>query len=218
MTKEEILQQVAERYRSDGYTVMMTAGRNDLPTEIPRLPVHVALIAQKNGESVAVEVLRRDQLHDINPSEMALNQRPPGWNYDLVVYPPNGVDGIPLEDGEPNPEYVESLVEEAQQLLEFGKLRGAFLVAWSAIESTMRTAARREELDIENGDPRFVLKTLYSNGALSYEDYDRLRLCLDKRNRLVHGLSVEHLEPNDVRFIIEFTRHLLCAAPASSDA
>jgi uncharacterized protein YutE (UPF0331/DUF86 family) len=217
MTRDEVLNQAADKYRSEGYSVTITAG-GAVPPELSHLRDHVDLIAQRNGESVAVEVKRRDQLYEINPLEMAGNQHLPGWSFDLVVYPPSGVDGIPLEDGEPSPEYVESLLTEAQQLLDLGKPRAAFLVAWSAIESTMRTAARRESLEIEEGAPRFVLKTLYANGVISYEDYDRLRLCLDKRNRLVHGLSVDHLEPDDVRFMIEFARQLQCGTPASSDA
>ena len=144
---------------------------------------------------MAVEVKRRDQLYEIHPLGEAVKQHLPGWSYDLVVYPPNGIDGIPLEDGEPAPEYVESLLTEAQRLLDFGMPRAAFLVGWSAIETVMRTTAGREKLEIGDGSPGFVLKTLYSNGVISFEDYDRLRLCLEKRNRLVHGLPVDHLEP-----------------------
>src|SRR5205823_14640426 len=124
----------------------------------------------------------------------------------------------PLDDGEPSPEYIESLLAEAQRLLDLGQPRAAFLIAWSAVESTMRTAARREDLDIEEGVPRFVLTTLYSNGPISYEDYDRVRRSLNDRNRLVHGLPVDRLEPDEVRFLIEFARQLLCDAPAPSDA
>ena len=82
----------------------------------------------------------------------------------------------------------------------------------------MRTSGRSENLEIGDGSPQFVLKTLYSNGVISYEDYNRLRLCLEKRNRLVHGLSVDHLEQDDVQFMIDFARQLPCAAPATADA
>jgi hypothetical protein len=216
MTKDEMLEQVADRYRSEGYRVTITAG-GAVPPELSHLRDHVDLVARKDGESVAVMVKRRDRLYQINPSEMAGNQHLPDWSFDLVVYPPGGVDEIPLEDGEPSPEYVDSLLAEAQRLLDLGQPRAAFLIAWSAIESTMRTAARREKLEIAEGVPRFVLTTLYSNGVISYEDYDRIRLSLDKRNRLVHGLPVDHLEPDDVCFLIEFARQLHCGAPASSD-
>jgi hypothetical protein len=218
MTKDETLERVIEKYESEGYRVTRAAGTGAVPAEIAHLRSQIDLIAQREGEYVVIEVKRRDQLYEINPLEMAIQRDLPGFRYDLVVYPPSGVDGIPLEDGEPDSEYVESLLEEAHQLLDIGKSRGAFLVASSAIESTMRNAARRERLDIGAGDPRFVLKTLYSNGVMSYEDYDRLIHCLDKRNRLVHGLSAGSLEPNDVRFMVEFARHLLCVTPAATDA
>ncbi len=172
MNKNEILEKVAEQYRSEGYHVTIAAG-GAIPPELSHLSDHVDLIARRNGDSVAVEVKRRDQLYQLNPPETAAIQHLPGWSYDLVVYPPRGVDEIPLEDGEPSSGYVESWLAESQQLLDLGRPRAAFLLAWSALESNMRTASRREELDIEEGVPRFVLKTLYSNGVISYEDYER---------------------------------------------
>jgi hypothetical protein len=218
MTKHEMIEQVAAKYRSEGYDVTMAAGTGVLPAPIDHLRQDVDLIAQKGEEFVAVEVKRRDQLYKIHPLGEAVKQHLPGWSYDLVVYPSNGIDEIPLEDGEPAQEYIESLLTEAHRLLDFGIPRAAFLVGWSAIETVMRSSARCEKLEIGDGSPRFVLKTLYSNGIISFEDYDRLRICLEKRNRLVHGLPVQNLEPDDVRFMIEFARQLLCAAPAASDA
>ena len=218
MTKHEMLEQVAEKYRSEGYRVTMAAGTGVVRQPIDHLRDQLDLIAQKDQEYVAIEVKRRDQLHEIRPLDLAVKQFLPGWSYDLVVYPPDGVDGIPLEDGEPSPKYVDSLLAEAQQLLDSDKPRAAVLLVWSALESAMRSAARREELAIGDGAPRFVLKTLYSNGVISYEEFDRLQRRLDERNRLVHGLPVDHLEPDDVRFLIEFAQQLQCATPASSDA
>ena len=84
---------------------------------------------------------------------------------------------------EPSPEYVESLLVEARRSLDLGQPRGAFLVAWSAIETAMGTASRREDLDIDEGGPRSVLTTLYSNGIISDEDREQLRLCMNKRDR-----------------------------------
>lgn len=110
------------------------------------------------------------------------------------------------------------MLTEAHRLLDFGTPRATFLVGWSGIESVMRTTAARESLEIGGGSPGFVLKTLYSNGIVSFEDYDRLRLSLEKRNRLVHGLAVDHLEPDDVRFTIELARQLLCPSTAAMDA
>lgn len=219
MTRYDVLQQVEERYKSEGYRVTRAAGKGVLPAPIAHLRDDVDLIAQKGDKFIAIEVKRRDQLYDLAPPlEEAVKRHLPGWSYDLIVYPPDGVDGIPLEDGEPSPEYVESLLAEAQQLLGLEMPRAAFLVAWAAIESSMRAAARRDQVDIRDGAPDFVLRSLLSNGLISREDYDRARRCLDERNRLVHGLAVDRLEPDDVRFMIDFARQLLCGQPTTSDA
>lgn len=160
----------------------------------------------------------RDQLYEINPLAIAIREKLPEWRYDLVVYPPDGVDEIPLEVGEPDSEYVESLLKEAQELLDAGKLRASFLMAWSAAETTMRTWARRENLEIGNGDPRFVLKTLYGNGVVPFDVYERFGRCLSDRNRLAHGLPVNNLEPDDIRLMIETARHVVSPATAAAKA
>ena len=164
-------EQVAEKYQSEGYHVTKAAGKGVVPAAIDHLRAQIDLIAEKDGEYVVVEVKKRDQLYEINPLEITVKRDLPGFRYDLVVYPPNGVDGIPLEYGEPSADYVESLLTEAQQLIDLGKPRAAMLLACSAIESTMRTAARRERLEIKEIP------------ALRFEDF------VLRRGDFVRGLS-----------------------------
>jgi hypothetical protein len=214
MTKDEVLQQVADRYRSQGYRVTVAAGTGVLPAAIDHLRQDVDLIAQKEGGFVAIEVKRRDRLYEISPLHEAVGRHLPGWSYDLVVFPPDGVDGVPLADGESSREYLESLLFEADELISLARPRAAFLVAWAAIESAMRVSAQRVGLEISDGAPRFVLKTLYSNGVISFDDYEKLRLSLDERNKLLHGLAADGLEPRNARFILKLARQLLAETPA----
>jgi hypothetical protein len=215
LTKSQILERVAERYRSEGYEVTLAAAPGALPEEIDHARKDVALLAHKGREWVAIDVKRRDELYEINPLAIAIKNLPE-WRYDLVVYPPDEIDAIPLGNGEDESHYVESLLKEAEEVLDSGKLRAAFVMAWSAAEATMRLAAVREGEEIRNGDPHFVLKTLYSNGIMSFDVYERFRRCMDGRNRLVHGLPVHNLEPGDVRFMIESARHLMLPLIVSS--
>ncbi len=215
MTRHEVMFKVADKYRSEGYSVKEAAGAGLVPKELDHLRDRIDLIAEKDGEHVVVEVKRRDELYEISP--VAVDQLVPGWSYNLVVYPPAGVDDIPLEDGEPGPDYVESLLTEAEELVDSGKPRAAFLVAWSAVETAMRTAAHREQLDIKDGAPLFVLNTLGTAGVISHEEYDRLRQRLNERNRLVHGLPAPS-KPEDVRFMTDFARQLTFGVPARADA
>jgi len=211
------MSKIADKYRTEGYSVREAAGTGLVPKEIEHLRNRIDLVAERDEEHVVVEVKRRDELYEISPLAAAVDQLPPGWSYELIVYPPAGVDDIPLEDGEPGPDHVESLLTEAHELVDAGKPRAAFLVAWSAVETAMRTAALREQLEIEEGSPLFVLNTLCTNGIISQEEYDRLRQRLNERNRLVHGLPAPS-QPEDVRFMIDFVRQLMCAVPAPSDA
>ena len=153
MTRHETTLKVADKYRSEGYSVREAGATGVVPPEISHLRDRIDLIAEKDGQHVLVEIKRRDELYEISPLAAAVDRLLPGWSYELVVYPPAGVDDIPLEDGEPGPEYVESLLTEARELVDSGKPRGAFLVAWSAVETAMRTAAIRDELEIKDGAP-----------------------------------------------------------------
>lgn len=80
MTKHEMIEQVAEKYRSEGYDFTMAAGTGVLPEPIHHLRQHVDLIARKGKEVVAVEVKRRDQLYEIQPLGEAVRQHLPGWS------------------------------------------------------------------------------------------------------------------------------------------
>ena len=174
MTRQETMLKIADKYRSEGYSVIEAAGTGVLPQEIDHLRDRVDLIAEKDGLYLVVEVKRRDELYEISPLA-AVDRLLPGWSYELVVYPPAGVDDVPLEDGEPGPAYVESLLTEAEELVDSGKPRAAFLLAWSAVETAMRTAANRERLDIKDGAPLLVLNTLCTYAVISREDFERLR-------------------------------------------
>ena len=74
------------------------------------------LLARKGRQTVAVQVRRRDQLYDVEPSAEAV-QALPDWSYDLVVVPVNGHDEVPANGAGPSVADVESLLREAEQLL-----------------------------------------------------------------------------------------------------
>src|SRR5207248_1964749 len=105
---------------------------------------------------------------------------------ELVVFPPDNGEQLPRHGTELGISDIFSLTEEASRALASGARRAAFLMAWAAVEAAMREAARQEAIPLDTKVPSFVLQTLYVDGPISREDYDRAEQCLRVRNSLVH--------------------------------
>jgi REase_AHJR-like len=213
MSQRELLEKVAEEYRQEGYDVLVAPTGEQLPEFLADRGVD--LLARRGDEHVAVQVKRRDELYDLVPLPDRVSP-PAGWRFDLVVYP-RPVEEVPRNGNEPAAGYAVTLIDEAEQLVTVGTLRAAFLVAWSAAEAAMRENGRRERLCAETDPPRFVVKTLYANGILSREEYDRLQRLYELRNRLVHGVPPDRLGEEDARALIDLARRLLGSGPAQAD-
>jgi hypothetical protein len=206
MHERDILNAVAEQYRKDGYQVQFRPEATELPDGLKHQ--RIDLIAHRGNEHVAIEVKGREELYDLQP-DLKDPTLPEGWRFDLVVYPRNGSDELPRNGKTPEPGYTMLLIQEVEQLVAIGALRAAILIAWSAAESAMRAAAQRTKIETDNAAPRFLLKSLYSNGLMSREDFEKVGEYLNLRNEVVHGFPPEHLSPEDPKFLTDFARRLL---------
>lgn len=213
MNQRSLINNVAEQYRNEGYDVSVAPGRDEIPESLRDQGVD--LIARKGAESVAVQVKDRGQLYDLKPDEQP--RLPPGWRFDLVVSPANGADDFPRNGKKTEPAYTMSLVDEVEQLLPIGALRAAILIAWSAAESAMREVARRERIETEQATPRFLLKSLYTNGLISREDFERVGEYMALRNEVVHGFPPENLTADAPRSLTDFARRLLSEEPSAEE-
>jgi hypothetical protein len=219
MNDQGALQNVAERYRHEGYDVALRPTGSDLPGFL----AHFApdMIARKNGDNVVVQVRLKEELGgDQALSHLAgVVNAQPGWRFDLVVLNPRRwPDEVPSEAAELGDSGITALVEEAAKLIELQLPRAAFVTAWAAVEAAMREAARRQGISLERNDPRFVLTTLYSGGLLSREQYEQLSELLGLRNAAVHGLQTNPLSPEQVDALIGIVKHLLNAEPTAADS
>jgi hypothetical protein len=218
MNEQEFLTKIAEDYCSQGYAVITHPDKDHLPGGLGDLGVD--LLAQRGDETVAVRLRSRSQLYDLNGLHPLSEgpKLPPGWRLDLIVLPPEGGVEIPRDGAEVGPEYITSLAEEAHRVLAAGAMRAAFVLAWAATEAAMREAARRDGVAIDREVPRFILKTLYSNGLISREDYDRVDQCFHTRNAVVHGFAPAKLQAQDIEFLLDLAERLLSQEPTRADS
>jgi len=209
MTELEFTKKVAEDYERAGYSVVVQPDPGQLPAVFA--DVRVDLLARRGAETVAVEVKRRDELYDLaDVSALAGRvENMPGWRLDVVVLPADETGDMPAQSTEPDPDQIQALVAEAEAGLRAGAVRSALLVAWAASEAAMREAARRGGLAVDREPPGFVLKTLFANGIVSREEYDRGQRSSRVRNALAHGYEPPAFVPADVRWLLDFSRRLL---------
>jgi uncharacterized protein YutE (UPF0331/DUF86 family) len=208
MTEAEALVQAADRYRAEGYEVVMP-DKSTLPAELHH--PHPFLVARRGSESLFVEVWTQTKLHDLPPNPM-----PSGWRYDAVILPrPDDVDRLG-SGTEATPEFTERLLNELDELVPKGAVRARFLLAWSAAESAMRVAAQREGVVDASLSPRLVVRDLVSAGLISQQQMTQLEPAQVARNRLVHGLPTNDLEPGQIDLLISLARSLLRSPVAAA--
>jgi hypothetical protein len=204
------LQQVADQYRQEGYTVKLRPSGTDLPDFLASFGPD--LIAQRNGDRVVVQVRSKEDLRsDPALSHLAgVVNAQPGWRFDLVVLDPRKwPDELPNEVTEPGAAGISALVAEAEHLLRVGALRAAFLVACAAAEASLREAARREAIPLDQNDPPFVLDTLCVQGILSYEQYEQIGHWLRVRNAIMHGLQIPLPNSPETEALLGTVRQLM---------
>jgi hypothetical protein len=211
MTKEEYRQQVMTDYQQRGYKVFVRPGKALLPEGFE--PSQIDMIAVQGDETIAVQVKGRNELYDLaDVNELAGKvESHPGWSYELLVCPATNGQTIPEDGVERGVPLIQSMAEEAEKGLAAGLHRGAFLVAWAAVEAAMREAARREGILVDRETPRFILKMLYSMGVISREDHELIDGYGRVRNAVVHGFEPPTLVAEDTQHLLNFAKRLIAS-------
>ncbi|HZV06655.1 MAG TPA: hypothetical protein VE999_16360 [Gemmataceae bacterium] len=211
MDREQAIENVAGRYRSEGYQVTVQPKESQVPSFAAGLPVD--LLATKGNEHVLVQVkesteeLRKDQ-ETVRIAEAVKDQ--PGWRFDVVVL--NGhssTEKLAAEAPEPSIDAILRNLENAERTAQVGDHATSFILAWASLEAVMRRVARAEGMDLQNISPFFLLRTLYSNGLLDREEFDRLNDFLRLRNAVVHGLEPPSIDSARTLYVIAAARKLL---------
>jgi hypothetical protein len=191
MNNEDALNQVAQRYRNEGYDVVLHPNGDAVPGFAGNY--RLDLIATRPGEKVVVQVKknRAELEHDSNASKLAeLVNAQPGWRFDLVLVEPESTTEKALEKGvEPTEDEILEMISDAERLAQGGSLAPAYVFVWGALEAAMRNAHDSFEPHGRTA-PSELIRMLYSNGLLSEEEFVTLRDSFDLRSQIVHGMKV----------------------------
>jgi uncharacterized protein YutE (UPF0331/DUF86 family) len=186
--EQQRLQEIAHEYREQGYDVMVTPTRDQLPDSLA--PFRLDMIARNAMETVVVEVRTQESLTqspELDAIAQAIDGKP-GWRFELVVTNPKesksklGKDSTLLD----RPEIVYRL-HEVRQLSEQEHGEAALLLVWTVIEALLRRLAQEENISLQQDNSMYLAKSLFTYGLLDKEQYEILQQGLEARNTIVHG-------------------------------
>jgi hypothetical protein len=205
------IHQTAEKYRSEGYDVVLMPSAGQLP---PFAAGHdVDLLARKTDENVLVRVKADRKALESDHALLRLAEAmaaQPDWRLDLVVLneaPP--AERLAPEATESPVETIQQSLARAEQLADTGDWSVASILSWSAFEAAMRHAGRSAGIEVRSGGPVYLLRALYSRGLLDRSEVDHLDQALKVRNALVHGFTIPTLDPATARYVVRLARKLL---------
>jgi hypothetical protein len=207
------LEQVAEKYRADGYEVHVLPAKAELPEFLKHFTPD--LLAYRGQEKVVIEVKNRSDLRkDASLSYVAAEvNSQPGWRFDLIVQASDtSFDPIFSGSTEPSIDGILQLAADAERLAASGELTAACLLAWSGVEAALRRLASQAGLNLESTSPLYLLNALATEGLLAQPDYATLNSLFRLRNSLAHGLKSTSITRDAPAFLIDLTRRIVAPA------
>jgi hypothetical protein len=212
MNIEQQLNRVAERYRSQGYQVMVRPGPDALPPFAKDF--HVEILARRADTNVlaSAKASPSEMQADPNLSTYAeVIEKHPGWRYDVFVVGPDAEATPEKADVKAqSEEEIRGGLDDAERMLRGGFIAQSVIAAWAALESAMRHRLRGQGSEAGWGtSPRTMLNELVSSGVLSISVFRDLERLFQLRNIIVHGFSAPAIEPGAVQFLVDTARRLL---------
>jgi hypothetical protein len=212
MNFDQRLDQVANKYRGQGYEVIVRPKSDDLPSFAKDFKID--MIAKRNDGCVLVSAKKSqsDLESDREISNYAeITGKEPGWRLDLVVLGSESPQMPSKKDAtEPSEEDTRRALGEVERILQAGFTEQALIAAWAVLETAMRRRLRASGEDAGWGlSPRTMINELYSSGVLQSSVVRDLEGLFQLRTAIVHGFTSSGIQSGAVQFLVETARMLL---------
>ena len=184
------VQELARSYQAQGFVVKAAPTADDIPFDLGGY--RPDLLAEKEGQHLIVEVKKAGVPLSVGRLQALAEtiRQHAGWRLILVAADHPTTGELPDSAAEliSWPVLLDR-ADRAKHLLSLGELDAAFLMLWSTLEPLLRRHAEQIGLPIERLPTAALLNYLYSQGELSFEQFEQALAALRVRNRLVHGFE-----------------------------
>ena len=205
---ERFLHRIADRYRNDGYTVVLEPPLRRLPKFLRNF--RPDMVASRGDENVVVGIKSqgkkkvRDSLYQLAE---AVHVRP-DWRLDIVFYEEE--EELPQYPRYPSPKSIRTAIQDANAIYEQGHTAAAMMLACSAFEAAAKRAiAKVEDRYAYKLPPNDLVKRLVFHGFLTEGELEVAHKAIIRRNQIVHGRLKRPVPEKMLNGICKFTGRLL---------
>jgi hypothetical protein len=185
---DRTVRETAQTYAERGYEVVAHPEEVLLPEVVRPFHELIDVLAEQDGErvAVAVQVGRRFMPPDLSRlAEVARAE--PGWRFDLVLVreleEQHGRQPLPRAD-------VRARAEEARALHHAGHEAAALLLAWTLVQALLRhLAARADDIELTPNARGYVQRSLFTLGYLDRATQETLDALTKRIDPLYHGMA-----------------------------
>lgn len=184
------MQGIAEKYKLKGFEVIIEPSKFlipfDLGTYCPDIMARKGLdegyIIELKNSIAKISVDRYREIGEIVAQHH-------GWRFLLITREDTKDDSELLTW-----EQMLQRQEQAQNFLAIREVEVAFVYLWGILEAAMHRQARQVAIPIERFPANSLINHLYSQGELSMEQFDQLRVIQTVRDRIAHGYQLPNLD------------------------
>ena len=204
--EQEFIQELRSEYEKEGWSAgNLERGRDELGFT-PDLLLH------RGNQHLVIEV-KKEGFASTRATKLIkdLVESKPGWKFQIKFISTNRYRSASYVDTSA----VRNRIDLAGTLHSQGNFSEAFILSWTSVEAMLRGlfGARDQQ---ETLSPSALITKGYEEGAISDNDLRQLKRGVQARNRVVHGLSVDHIEGESSELLHIAKRLLDYLSPPSS--
>ena len=183
---------IAKRYEDRGYAVTLEPPSAAIPFSIGKY--NPDILATKGDEHIIIEVktagARVDPEAYVRLGE-EIHQHP-GWQFLLVTVAESELEDVDLSvSGNVDLESIRGRLRAVERLIGDPEMAIITLpVLWTVYISAIKILLVDEGANIDGYSDYSLINKAYSDGIVSFDEYEAARRLMDLRNRAVHSLEI----------------------------
>ena len=183
------LTELARNYEAKGFTVKVLPAAGDIPFDLGGYQAD--LLAEKDDQHLLIEVKRAGTPLSVDRLQSLAEtiRQQPGWQ--LLLVPATEGPGQSLRTASQLASWPATTerARRASALLASGETEAAFLMLWVTLEALLRRHAEQIALPVDRQPTSALLNYLYSQGELTFEQFQLALMAQQVRDQLVHGFE-----------------------------